>query len=198
MGNTSSSKDRTSEETVDFGYLVPQGGIYPSVPRDWNQAIVGQLIVHRKLAPFYRPLEDYQENWDDERILASRSRSPQDGVSASEDAGAGASSNNNATISASASVVTGSGADSGTSPPPPSSTSFSHAPHHQSATSALRHAAGKSASRSSQANKELQRNLEALVYRGAVDCPICFLVRVCQSLIPFFAMIGQTMTNRRS
>jgi len=179
MGNTSSSKDRTSEETVDFGYLVPQGGIYPSVPRDWNQAIVGQLIVNRKLAPFYRPLEDYQENWDDEQILASLSRSPpQDGVSAPEDAGAGAPSSNNATISASPSAITGSGADSGTPPPPPPPTSISHAPHHQSATSALRHAAGKSASRSSQANKELQRNLEALVYRGAVDCPICFLVRV--------------------
>ena len=178
MGNTSSSKDRASEEVVDFGYLVPQGGIYPSAARDWNQAIVSQLIVHRKLAPFYRPLEDYQENWDDEQILASQKRpSPQqDGVSAaSVDAGASSTHPHGG----SAGVVGGSGHDSGTSPPPPPS--YSHAPHLQSATSALRHAAGKSSSRSSQANKESQRNLEAQVYRGAVDCPICFLVCVPSS-----------------
>jgi hypothetical protein len=107
MGNTSSSKDRASEEMVDFGYLAPQGGIYPSAARDWNQAIVSQLIVHRKLSPFYRPLEDYQEDWDDERILASQKRpSPQDGIPAPDEAGgAGVSAGHNATIGASASVM---------------------------------------------------------------------------------------------
>jgi hypothetical protein len=179
MGNTSSSKDRANEETVDFGYLAPQGGIYPSAARDWNQAIVAQLIVHRKLSPFYRPLEDYGEDWGDEQILASQKRPPpQNGLSASDDGGA--SGGNSATTGAS--TTGGPGSDSG-APPPSAPFSHSQAPHLQSATSALRHAAGKSSSRSSHANKDPPRNLEAQVYRGAVDCPICFLV--CIVVFPF-------------
>ncbi|KAI0340584.1 hypothetical protein BDW22DRAFT_1359978 [Trametopsis cervina] len=68
MGNASSSGRGQQEDTVDFGYLTPQG-VYTG-PRDWNQAIVTQLIIDRRLAPFYRPLEDYEESWDDEQILA--------------------------------------------------------------------------------------------------------------------------------
>lgn len=181
MGNTNSSKDRAGEDTVDFGYLTPQGGLYPSAAQDWNHTVVTQLIVHRKLAPFYRPLEDYREDWDNEQILASQKRpSLQDGASASDDASA--SGNHAATISAAAAATVGAGGGSASGPmTPPPSASFSHTPHLQSATSALRHAAGKSGSRSSQANKEPQRNLEAQVYRGAVDCPICFLVSVFNS-----------------
>ena len=70
MGNSASSGRGHHDETVDFGFLTPQG-IYTG-PRDWNQAVVSQLIVERKLAPFYRPLEDYEDGWDDEKILAHR------------------------------------------------------------------------------------------------------------------------------
>ena len=58
MGNSSSSGRGHHDDTVDFGYLTPQG-IYTG-PRDWNQSIVTQHIIDRKLAPFYRPLEDYE------------------------------------------------------------------------------------------------------------------------------------------
>ena len=67
MGNSSSSGRGHHEETVDFGFLTPQG-IYTG-PRDWNQAIVSQLIVDRKLAPFYRPLEDYDRLGTMNRLL---------------------------------------------------------------------------------------------------------------------------------
>lgn len=159
MGNTSSSKDRHGEETVDFGYLTPQGGIYPSAPRDWNHPIVAQLIVHRKLAPFYRPLEDYEEDWDDEQILAAQKK-----PSNQQDAASGSTTNND-----DAGSIASGGSGS-----------------HTSATSALRHAAGKSSTRSSSApHKEVvERNLEARLYRGAVDCPICFLVRILLSTLP--------------
>ncbi|CAE6528600.1 unnamed protein product [Rhizoctonia solani] len=76
MGNTGSSSGKHShshnirDETVDFGHLSPQG-IYTG-PQDWNQELVGKLIVDRKLAPFYRPLEDYEPDWDDETILSNR------------------------------------------------------------------------------------------------------------------------------
>ncbi|KAH0830607.1 hypothetical protein J3R83DRAFT_2062 [Lanmaoa asiatica] len=75
MGNTGSSSGRPHhDDTVDYGHLSPQG-VYTG-PRDWNHPIVTQLIVDRKLAPFYRPLEDYNDDWDDDQILAARKDLP--------------------------------------------------------------------------------------------------------------------------
>lgn len=129
MGNSSSSGRAHHEDTVDFGYLTPQG-IYTG-PKDWNQSIATQLIIDRKLAPFYRPLEDYDDSWDDEQILAAMKEPAQadgaDGDSASTRA-----------------------------------ESLASRTHHK---------------RPSAVTKEPVRHPEAAVYRGAVECPICFLVR---------------------
>ncbi|CAL1704221.1 unnamed protein product [Somion occarium] len=129
MGNTSSSGRGHHEETVDFGSLNPQG-VYTG-PRDWNQSIVTQLIVDRKLAPFYRPLDDYEESWDDEQILAARKELPE------PDAG---------------------------------DSSITRAESHTSSLSSRSHH-----KRPSAVAKEPGRSPEAAVYRGAVECPICFL-----------------------
>lgn len=126
MGNTGSSSGRPhNDDTVDYGYLTPQG-VYTG-PRDWNHAIVTQFIVDRKLAPFYRPLEEYSDDWDDEQILAAR-REPPD-------------SDHNST-------------DAATHPDGPK-------PLGQA--------------RRSSTPKEPCRIPEAALYRGAVECPICFL-----------------------
>ncbi|KAJ6623454.1 hypothetical protein B0H10DRAFT_2331382 [Mycena sp. CBHHK59/15] len=110
MGNSSSSSGRAHhDDSVDYGQLVPQG-VY-SGPRDWNQSIAAQSIVARRLAPFYRPLEDYDESWDDDQILAARKEPP---------------------------TQTPLNSPSPRPPPEPSKP-------------------------------------EAMVYRGAVECPICFL-----------------------
>ena len=130
MGNSASSGRGHHEDTVDFGYLTPQG-IYTG-PRDWNQGIVTQLIVERKLAPFYRPLEEYDESWDDEQILAARKEPPEVD-----------------------------GAESSRAEPATSSLAKGHAKR----PSVVR---------------EPTRNTEAAIYRGAMECPICFLVR-CDS-----------------
>ncbi|KAF8491946.1 hypothetical protein JB92DRAFT_1256198 [Gautieria morchelliformis] len=128
MGNSvSGSKDRQIDETVDFGFLSPQG-VYTG-PQDWNQQVVGHLIVDRKLAPFYRPLEEYDDSWDDDRILAARKGNPN------------------------------------APPPPPPDLSAS-----ASSTSKFHH--HKNANKT---GKETFRPTEASVYRGAVECPICFL-----------------------
>jgi hypothetical protein len=76
MGNSASSSSyRTHhEDTVDFGYLTPQG-VY-SGSRDWKEDVITQLIIDRKIAPFYRPLEDYDISWDDDQILAARKDPP--------------------------------------------------------------------------------------------------------------------------
>lgn len=75
MGNSASSSGRVHhEDTVDFGHLSPQG-VYSST-RDWKEDVVTQLIIDRKLAPFYRPLEEYDPSWDEEQILAARKEPP--------------------------------------------------------------------------------------------------------------------------
>jgi hypothetical protein len=132
MGNsTSSSSYRTHHEdtVVDFGYLTPQG-VY-SATKDWKEDVVTQLIIDRKFAPFYRPLEDYDVSWDDDQILAARKDPPapadQDGTAPRSDA----------------------------QPPPAKST------HHKRQS----------------VSKELPRSAEAAIYRDAIECPICFLVR---------------------
>ncbi|KAL5511507.1 SIP5 [Sanghuangporus vaninii] len=139
MGNSASSSRAHQEDTVDYGYLTPQG-VYTGTP-DWNQQIVAQLIIDRRLAPFYRPLEEYDENWEDEQILAARKQQPGENVATSDSSvrsdGTGATYSN---VSRSNSV-------------------------HSSLHSGRRPGA----------LKEPSRLPEAMVYRGAVECPICFL-----------------------
>jgi hypothetical protein len=131
MGNSSSSSGKAhSDDTVDFGFLVPQG-VYTG-PRDWNQVLVTQFICARRLAPFYRPLEDYDESWDDDRILAARKEPPDP-----EHQG------NNETVTR---VETGNSA----------------------------HSTKSSLSRKAGPPKEVVKP-DAAIYRGAVECPICFL-----------------------
>ncbi|EED77419.1 predicted protein [Postia placenta Mad-698-R] len=134
MGNSASSGRGHHEETVDFGYLTPQG-IYTG-PKDWNQSIVAQLICERKLAPFYRPLEDFDESWDDEQILAHRKELPADADGAQPES----SSSRSDTISL--------------------ASKSSHKRGHNNNNS-----------------KDLTRYPEAAIYKGAAECPICFLIK---------------------
>jgi hypothetical protein len=131
MGNSASSSSYRAqhEDTVDFGYLTPQG-VY-SGSRDWKEDVVTQLIIDRKIAPFHRPLEDYDISWSDDQILAARKEPP----AASEHEGAGPRSD---------------------APPPPAKST-----HHKRPS----------------VSKEVSRNVEAAIYRDAMECPICFLVR---------------------
>lgn len=129
MGNTGSSSGRPhNDDTVDYGYLAPQG-VYTGA-KDWNHTIVTQLIIDRKLAPFYRPLEEYSEDWDDEQILAAR-RDPPDSDAGRTDSAPRSDSRDNARPA-----------------------SLTKRPNNL---------------------KEPSRIPEAALYRGAVECPICFL-----------------------
>ncbi|KAJ7738500.1 hypothetical protein DFH07DRAFT_696857, partial [Mycena maculata] len=124
MGNSSSSSGRPHDDSVDYGQLVPQG-VYTGPP-DWNQSITAQLIIARRLAPFYRPLEEYEDNWDDDHILAARKPLPEGEADQQQQPS-----------------------------PPPTSSSLK-------------------ASKRPGMLKEPSKP-EATVYRGAVECPICFL-----------------------
>lgn len=132
MGNSSSSGSRHQDDTVDYGALVPQG-VYTG-PRDWNQAIVSQSIAQRKLAPFYRPLEDYEDEWDDDQLLAARKEFPDPTAEQAETA-----------------ITTS-----------------------QPTSASSVHGSSKSAHGKRPVSAKEFRP-EAAVYRGAVECPICFL-----------------------
>ncbi|KAF9452247.1 hypothetical protein P691DRAFT_633906, partial [Macrolepiota fuliginosa MF-IS2] len=124
MGNATSSGSRGHhDESVDYGALVPQG-VYTGL-RDWNHPVVSQFIIARKLAPFYRPLEDYEDSWDDDQILAARKDLP--------------------------------GPENSDHPSRSEST-------HSLSSKSKRSAPVKD-----------QPRPDAAVYRGAVECPICFL-----------------------
>ncbi|KAG0147324.1 hypothetical protein CROQUDRAFT_106518 [Cronartium quercuum f. sp. fusiforme G11] len=53
---------------IDGGYLLPLSNIYPASPQDWLHYFTQRLILSRKLAPFYRGLEDWDPSWDQARI----------------------------------------------------------------------------------------------------------------------------------
>ncbi|CAN6648076.1 hypothetical protein TRVA0_022S02300 [Trichomonascus vanleenenianus] len=57
------------DEIVDGGYLVPHG-IYTGA-QTYKYKIVRQLVLERRLAPFYKPLADYDEDWTDRQVLAA-------------------------------------------------------------------------------------------------------------------------------
>ncbi|OTA56682.1 hypothetical protein K449DRAFT_399408 [Hypoxylon sp. EC38] len=57
------------EEHVDGGYLVTMG-IY-TAPEDFSKPVVRQLQIERKIAPFWRGLDDFNENWAEHQIIAA-------------------------------------------------------------------------------------------------------------------------------
>ncbi|KAL9621229.1 MAG: hypothetical protein Q9160_004362 [Pyrenula sp. 1 TL-2023] len=57
------------EEHVDGGFLVTQG-VYVGV-EDFNKKIVRHLMIDRRLAPFWRGLNDYSESWAEHQLIAA-------------------------------------------------------------------------------------------------------------------------------
>lgn len=56
------------DECCDGGFLAPFG-CYNFDKLDYNIDIVRNLIIERKLAPFYTPLQDFDETWSREEII---------------------------------------------------------------------------------------------------------------------------------
>ncbi|KAK6457654.1 uncharacterized protein RJT20DRAFT_114698 [Scheffersomyces xylosifermentans] len=55
------------EENVDGGFLAPYGTYRSNL--DYNTEIVRNLIIDRRLSPFYTPLQDFDESWTDDELL---------------------------------------------------------------------------------------------------------------------------------
>ncbi|KAA8898155.1 hypothetical protein DIURU_005010 [Diutina rugosa] len=61
-------------ENVDGGYLAPFGTYKSNL--NYSTDVVRDLIIHRQLAPFYTPLQDYDPSWSDEELLIIVSQLP--------------------------------------------------------------------------------------------------------------------------
>ncbi|KAK4223740.1 hypothetical protein QBC38DRAFT_42863 [Podospora fimiseda] len=57
------------EEHVDGGFLVTMGTY--TGPEDFNKPIVRQLQIERKIAPFWRGLNDLDDQWTEPQIIAA-------------------------------------------------------------------------------------------------------------------------------
>jgi hypothetical protein len=55
------------DENVDGGYLAPYGTY--NLNLDYKISVVKETILERKIAPFYTPLQDYEESWTDAELL---------------------------------------------------------------------------------------------------------------------------------
>ncbi|QLL30500.1 hypothetical protein HG536_0A03180 [Torulaspora globosa] len=56
------------EQTVDGGFLAPYG-CYGFEKLDYDADVVKTLIIDRQLAPFYLPLQDFNESWTREELI---------------------------------------------------------------------------------------------------------------------------------
>lgn len=54
-------------ENVDGGFLAPYGTYKSNLTYDTET--IRRLIINRQLAPFYTPLQDFDQNWSDEELI---------------------------------------------------------------------------------------------------------------------------------
>ncbi|KAK5159063.1 SNF1-interacting protein [Recurvomyces mirabilis] len=190
------------EESVDGGFLVTLGTY--TGPEDFNKGIVRQLQLERRLAPFWKGLDDHNDSWTEAQLVAAVRGLPipaADEVPAELlppspiDPRSSETNINNLTVpissrsqsyqsdmsgnlSASHPAFSSSGPTSPTFPPPSSSATF----RGRAKTLASLATGSKSSSDLTQREIQLPKDpyvnglpTEAYLYRGALECPICFM-----------------------
>ncbi|RPA92619.1 hypothetical protein L873DRAFT_159152 [Choiromyces venosus 120613-1] len=180
------------EESVDGGFLVTQG-VYTGV-EDFKDKIVRQLIIERRLAPFFKGLSDHDSNWTDAQLVAAVNGLPIPSPSATPSiddplqpptppkSPDPSDSANNLTVpiasrSRSHSYTSETSNRSGTTTP-----TFSFGSRSRAKTVSI--SSPRSPTLTSTADP-LETNdpsrivdgrpVEAVLYKDAVECPICFL-----------------------
>ncbi|KAF9909999.1 SNF1-interacting protein [Linnemannia zychae] len=142
MGNTTTKE---KSDHVDGGTLLPNG-IY-STPQDYDFRIVQRLIHQRRLAPFYKGLEE----WDDsEDALEERA--------------------------AAASAAGTTASNTTTTPQQHQQPPRGHAHSNSHSSTSHGHTRGNSSSQhpTERSMADSEREMRRL-YQGAIECPICFL-----------------------
>ncbi|CAM1502534.1 Fc.00g045180.m01.CDS01 [Cosmosporella sp. VM-42] len=190
------------EEHVDGGYLVTLG-TYTGT-EDFSKPVVRQLQIERKLAPFWRGLNDWSESWAEHQLVAAARGLPIPPADAPPDPelvprpprpdprSASSQNLNNLTVPmgprtlSTASNRSASGV--GSSLPSPSSTgqgriSSPFKPRAKALAAALS-GGSRNASSTDLTPKEVPmphdpfvngQALEVFLYKDATECPICFM-----------------------
>ncbi|KAK4053060.1 SNF1-interacting protein [Microbotryomycetes sp. JL201] len=60
-----------SDQTVDGGALEPQTWTYASSFAEYDRQVVHKLISDRRLAPFFLGLQDFDEGWQEDEVIAA-------------------------------------------------------------------------------------------------------------------------------
>ena len=169
--------------TFDGGALTPHG-IYPGKP-DYNPTHVLKLIRERRLAPFYKGLDDYEDEWTDYQLscMVREGKLP----FTAEPPSPLSSSRPPSNSSTPSLYLPPSVDDHGNLLPPTSRSrgmSFVESGQ-QTPDSTLSNTRTKGARPRAQTTgssaqvptvRSSQKPLEVVVYRGAIECPVCFLV----------------------
>ncbi|KAI1076841.1 hypothetical protein F5B20DRAFT_553933 [Whalleya microplaca] len=188
------------EEHVDGGFLVTMG-IY-NASEDFSKPVVRQLQIERKIAPFWRGLDDFNESWAEHQIVAAArgleippaDEVPEHLVSqprSTDSAGPSTPNVKNLTVpigprtlSASSDRTAsnpGSSLPSPTSPAPPR-TSSPLKPQRKSLAAALN--LSRNGSQADITPREVNmphdpvvngQSLEVFLYKEGVECPLCLM-----------------------
>ncbi|TID24790.1 hypothetical protein E6O75_ATG03995 [Venturia nashicola] len=192
----------TKEEGVDGGYLVTLG-TYTGT-EDFSKPVVRQLMIERRLAPFWQGLQDHENSWTENQLVAAAKglpippadqNPPEDSAAraASRSSSSPRGTDNHLSVPTQhQSLATSTGEHLQTSlhgftttSPTPFGSPPSSSPFFRGRAKTL--AALTTSRNSSQQDmtpQELQlpkdpyvhgRLLEAFLYKDASECPICFL-----------------------
>ncbi|KAH6606127.1 hypothetical protein Trco_005280 [Trichoderma cornu-damae] len=187
------------EEHVDGGYLVTMGTYVGT--EDFNKAVVRQLQVERKLAPFWRGLNDWSDSWAEHQLIAAARGLPVPAADAPPDPGLiprlpphdplpAAQNLNSLTVEmgprtlSTASDVSGSANGSGLPSPSTAGPSKGSIKPRARALAAALSVGSRNASSTDLTPREISlphdpfvngQPLEVYLYKDASECPICFL-----------------------
>ncbi|KAL1303373.1 hypothetical protein AAFC00_006770 [Neodothiora populina] len=179
------------EEGVDGGFLVTLGTYVG--PEDFNKAVVRSLMIERRLAPFWKGLNDHSESWTENQLVAAVRGLPIPAPDEIPPPEIERPQTSAASVNALTVPITGrsqsyqsdrSGAPSATRP----SSSY---PKNSSSTNLFRGraktlassfttktASGSPAPHEARLPEDPYVNgqpIEAVLYKDAAECPICFL-----------------------
>ncbi|KAI9151471.1 C2H2 zinc finger protein [Paramyrothecium foliicola] len=185
------------EEHVDGGYLVTLG-VYTGT-EDFSKPVVRQLQIERKLAPFWRGLNDWSESWAEHQLVAAARGLPIPAADAPPDPelmprpppqSSSSGNLNNLTVPmgprtlSAASDHSGSGTSALPSPVSPGpGKSIPFKPRAKALAAALS-VGSRNASSTDLSPKEINlahdpfvngQPIEVFLYKDASECPICFL-----------------------
>ncbi|KAI9741698.1 MAG: SNF1-interacting protein [Cirrosporium novae-zelandiae] len=186
------------EESVDGGFLVTQG-VYVG-PEDFNKQVVRQLMIERRVAPFWRGLNDYSSSWTEHQLVAAARGLP---IPAADDippetqtqpSPTGSDQNLNSLTVPITSRSHSHGSDTSSnlspshpafslpSPSSPLSLPLSNSPLFRGRSKTLASLTTKHSGDMTPREMKLPKDpyafgllLEAYLYKDATECPICFL-----------------------